>query len=314
MKKGSDDLLRIFRLSEFDLLHYRADRVRERVGRELEGFAVVVDAHHVAEPSGLNQRNELKIRHIEVLCLVISLDGLAEADGQLLGSIRSDSLRRVRHEGIGNSHLENRVNELFGVENAGVDHDRKSLFVADGPDQADQVFVLHLLGDEVIAQKAAKDGQCRVQRIEAGADLHLLYFVDGLSVGEHEAALFELGPSVREVVLDDQVLGLLRVYERSHIGLHACDHGRELVDSVGVDDLCHGLVGTRGDLVDHGPGEGDLVALDISLKFGLCDAVLHPAFRECRDGSGELVTVVGAVVHADHGDGLLTGFKAGVKE
>ena len=153
-----------------------------------------------------------------------------------------------------------------------------------------------------------------MQRIEACADLHFLDLVDGLSVGEHDAALFKLRSSVREIVLDDEILSLLGVYERSHIGLHGGDNGSKLVDAVSVDDLRNGLVGTRGDLVDHGPGEGDLVAFDISLKLRLCDAVRNPALCESSDSGFKLVAVVGAVVHADHGDRLLVCLKAGVEE
>ena len=153
-----------------------------------------------------------------------------------------------------------------------------------------------------------------MQRIEACADLHFLDLVDGLSVGEHDAALFKRRSSVREIVFDDEVLSLLGVYERSHIGLHGGDNGSKVVDAVSVDDLLDGLVGTRSDLVDHGPGEGDLVAFDISLKLRLCDAVLYPALCESSDSGFKLVAVVGAVVHADHGDRLLACLKAGIQK
>ena len=84
VKERSDDLFNILCLTEPDLLHDRADSVRERIGRELEDLAVVIDAHHVAEPSGLYQGNELEVCYIEICGSVISLDSLAETDGQLL--------------------------------------------------------------------------------------------------------------------------------------------------------------------------------------------------------------------------------------
>ena len=102
VKKGSDGLFYVLVLSELNICDNRLNGCCQRIGGDLESFAFIVDAHHVAEPAGLDQRDELKVSDIEVLSLVICLDGLAEADRKLLRGIGCDSLRRVGHERIGN--------------------------------------------------------------------------------------------------------------------------------------------------------------------------------------------------------------------
>ena len=61
----------------------------------------------------------------------VSFDGLAEADGKLLGGIGSDSLGRIRQEGIGDPHIHHFVNEFLRIQDAGIYHYGKSFFVTD---------------------------------------------------------------------------------------------------------------------------------------------------------------------------------------
>lgn len=65
--------------------------------------------------------------------------------------------------------------------------------------------------------------------------------------------------------------------------------------------------GRGGDLIDHRPREGYLAgSLYISLKCLIGKTVLYPALCKSCDGSREFISVVGAVIHAYHGDRLLT--------
>ena len=115
VEKRSDGCFNIFVFSELDFCHYRLYSSCQRIGGDLEDFAFIVDTHHVAEPAGLDQRDEFEVRDIEILSFIICLDGLAKADRKLLRGIGCDSLRRVRHEGVGNSDIEDSVDELLGI-------------------------------------------------------------------------------------------------------------------------------------------------------------------------------------------------------
>ena len=141
----------------------------------------------VAGVAGQHQGDQDQVVHIQA-ALFIGLDGLAKADGQLLGGIGGDALGRVRHEGVGQAAVEHRADEVGGLQDAGVHHHGHGLDVAHLGDQAADVLVGHFGADEGVAQQAAIDGHGGVQRVEAGADLHLLDLVHRLAVGVHDAA------------------------------------------------------------------------------------------------------------------------------
>ena len=75
--------------------------------------------------------------------------------------------------------------------------------------RGDDVLVLHLGADQVIAQHAAVHAHGGVQRVQAGGDLHALGLVDGLAVGHVDTGLLQRGAAVGELVLDDQILRAL---------------------------------------------------------------------------------------------------------
>lgn len=77
---------------------------QQRIGRDLEGLAVVVDALQVAGIACQHQRDQHEVGLVQT-ALLVSLDGLAEADRQLLGGIGSDTLGSIRHEGLGRRRL-----------------------------------------------------------------------------------------------------------------------------------------------------------------------------------------------------------------
>lgn len=76
-----------------------------------------------------------------------------------------------------------------------------------------QILVCHLGGDQGVAQHAAIDGHGSVQRVQAGADLHLLDLVHGLAVAVQHTAQLQRRTAIGVVILDAQVLGLLGVDE-----------------------------------------------------------------------------------------------------
>ena len=148
-------------------------------------------------------------------------------------------------------------------------------------DEAADVLVLHLRGDEVVAQQAAVDGHGGVQGVEAGAHLHLLHLVHSLPVGVEHPALLQGRTAVGVLVLDDQVLRLLGVDEGGGVGVAVGDDGVVVLKAVGLEHLLHLGVGPGGDLVDHAPGEGDLgLVLEVVHKALGHQAGLHPGLIE----------------------------------
>ena len=142
-----------------------------------------------------------------------------------------------------------------------------------------------------------------MQGIQAGRDLHALHAVNRLAVGEDDTCLLQRRTPVGEGVLHHQILRALRVDEGRQIGPARRDDGRHLLDAVRRQPGLHGRRGPWGDLVDHAPGEGHFFLI---LKPG--DEIFRnktlfcPRFRHGQDRGFELLTVMGAVVHAHHRD------------
>ena len=140
-----------------------------------------------------------------------------------------------------------------------------------------------------------------MQGVQAGGDLHALGLVDGLAVGQVDAGLLQCGAAVGELVLDNQILRALGVDERGNEGVLGGDDGSHALDAVLLQGLLDHLVGARGDLVDHGPGEGDLALIGQVVDEVLADiALLQPCLGNGHDAGLQLLAVVRAVVHADN--------------
>ena len=77
-----------------------AQLTQQRIGRGLESLALVVNAADVAGIAGQHQGDQDQVVQIQAL-LLVGLDGLTEADGQLLGGIGGDALGCIGHEGVG---------------------------------------------------------------------------------------------------------------------------------------------------------------------------------------------------------------------
>ena len=79
-------------------------------GAELEGLTVVIHAEKVSDPGSQNHGDYLEVCKVQTLPLIL-LDCLAEADGQLLAGIGGDSLGSVGHERVGQSLVDDIVDE-----------------------------------------------------------------------------------------------------------------------------------------------------------------------------------------------------------
>ena len=88
-----------------------------------------------------------------------------------------------------------------------------------------------------------------------------------------------------------------------------------VVEAVGSEHLLDLLMRTRGDLVDHRPGEGDLLlVLQVVEEGGGHESVVDPALGIGEDASLDLVAIVRAVVHRLYGEGQLSGLPALVEQ
>ena len=145
-----------------------------------------------------------------------------------------------------------------------------------------------------------------MQGVQAGGDLHGLHHIHGLAVGVHHAAQLQGRPAARVVILDNQVLRLLGVDKGSGEGVLLGLEGVVVLEAVGSQHGLNLFVGPGGDLVDHGPGEGDLGAVQhVSFKARGSQAVGHPLLHILHHAGLDLVAVVGAVIHGLHRQGKL---------
>ena len=78
------------------------------------------------------------------------------------------------------------------------------------------------------------------------------------------------------------------------------DKGRNVLQAVGQQALLHLIIGAGGNLVDHGPGEGNLF-FQVGQLVGADFAVLLPCTGNFQHSVLELFAVVGAVVHRNQG-------------
>ena len=100
-------------LAELDAGELGLQLVLQRVSTDLKGVAVVVNGQQITQPTGDGQRNADQAVQVAALGDV-ALDGLAKADADLLGSVGSDALRHVGHEGVGQALLDDLVDEGLG--------------------------------------------------------------------------------------------------------------------------------------------------------------------------------------------------------
>ena len=154
-----------------------------------------------------------------------------------------------------------------------------------------------------------------MQRVEAGADLHLLDLVHSLAVAVQHAAQLQRGTTIGVVILDAEVLGLLSVDKRSGKGVLLGNDGVVVLKAVVCQHLLHLGIRARGDLVDHAPGERDLgLVLHISQELSGDQALLCPLGSVSQNSVLDLIAVVRAVVHALHGQGQFACLEALIQQ
>ena len=146
-----------------------------------------------------------------------------------------------------------------------------------------------------------------MERIQTGGYLHGLYLVNCLTGSIEGTAEVEWGTAVGVVVLDDQILHLFCIHERSGKGVLLGLDVVVVVETIGSQQLFHLLVGTGRDLVDHRPGESDLcLILQVVEEGSGHEAVVHPSLSIGEDTGLHLVAIVRAVVHRLYGKGQLS--------
>ena len=219
-----------FGLVPDDSCKRRAKLVRHRVGRKLERVPVVVHGKKVAAPSGNGKRNRLKLGGIAVF-LDIAFYRLAEADSDFLRRVARNALRGVRNERVRKARVYDLVDELLRRKYPRIRDDGHSLGKADSPHELRKLRVLHLVRNQLVAEKAAVHRKRRVERVQARRNLHALDAVHGVAVGHVDAGFLKRRASVGEVVLDDEILRAFRVDERRDERLLLSDERAHVLDA-----------------------------------------------------------------------------------
>ena len=138
-----------------------------------------------------------------------------------------------------------------------------------------------------------------MQGIEAGADLHPFYVVNGFSFGEHNTAQVQGRTAVGEVFFNDQIFCLLGVDEGGGVGVAAGDDGLVVFESICGKHFLYLGIGTGGDLVDHAPGEGNGgLVVQVAYEVGFHQTGIAPSLGIGKNAFFDFIAVVGAVVHA----------------
>ena len=140
-----------------------------------------------------------------------------------------------------------------------------------------------------------------MQRVQTRGHLHRLHFIYGLTRRIERTTQIQWRTAVGVVVLDDQILHLLGIHERSRKGVLLRLDVVVVLETVGSKHLLHLLVWAWGNLVNHRPGESNLLLVfQVSQELSRHQSVFHPALSIGKDTGLHLVAVVRAVVHRLH--------------
>ena len=104
-----------------------------------------------------------------------------------------------------------------------------------------------------------------MKRVKTCTNLHALNLVYCLLICEDDANLLKSWSSVRELVLDDEILALLCVYKWGNPSLLGSNNWLKLLNSILFKNLINRIVWSWCDLVDHRPREAHL-----ALVFNVC--------------------------------------------
>ena len=111
------------------------------------------------------KRDELKRLNIQSAALFVCLDGLAKADRQFLRGVACDPLGGIRHERIGDTHVNYGINEFSGNYDAGIHNNGKAFNITHLLNEFLEQGILHLIGDESVTQQTAVYSQRSMQGI-----------------------------------------------------------------------------------------------------------------------------------------------------
>ncbi len=158
--------------------------------------------------------------------------------------------------------------------------------------------VAHFGGNGWITHQTPQHRERGVQRVQAGAHLHLFDLVYGVAVGKIDARRFERRPAIRKVVFDHEVLRLLGVHEGGGIGaLFGYDDVR-ILKAAFAQHLGDLGIGAGSDLVDHRPREGHAAfVLHIRKAFAGDATLFRPRLHDRQNRVPQLFAVVRTVVH-----------------
>ena len=288
--------------------------LQHRIGRRLEGRQVVLQSLQVAGITGQHQGDEHEVFLVQAT-LDVLLDGLAEADGQLLARIHGDALRGIGHEGIGQSLVDDGTDELVGVQHTRVGHYRHRLDIAYFLDERAQVLILHLCRDKCVAQHATVDAHGRVQRVQARRHLHRLHLVDRFAGGIERTTQVQRRTTVGVVVLYHQILCLLGIHEGSGKGVLLRLDVFVVLEAVLGQQFLHLLVRTRRNLINHRPGEGhQCLITNIVGKALRHQSVVHPSLGVCQHAGLDAIAIMRTVVHRLHGNRQTAGLIAFIQQ
>ena len=128
------------------------------------GATVIVNALQIARISGEDKGYEHKVVHIK-MAYGIFLYRLAETYRQFLAGVAGNSLRRIGHEGVGQSLVDEGTDKLIWVQDAGISNHRHRLYISNLLNQCTDIRISDFLRDKVIAEQTAEEGHRRMERV-----------------------------------------------------------------------------------------------------------------------------------------------------
>ena len=100
-----------------------------------------------------------------------------------------------------------------------------------------------------------------MQWVQTGRYFHTLCHVNRVTVCHVNSSLLQCRTSVRETILNYQILWNLCVNEWSDIGVAAGDDRSHILDAICLQSFFYNLCRSWGDLIDHAPREGNLILI-----------------------------------------------------
>ena len=263
-----------------------------RICRQFKLLTIILNPQQVTAPSGNCQRNGSQLLCIAVFCY-IGFDGFAVADAYLLRGIGCNTLGRIRHKGIGNPDINYFIYKCLRRQDSRIGNNRHTLNRTNLMNQLVQLFVLHLIGNQIISQNTAINCQSCMQRIQTGSNLHAFYLIYSVAICHINACFFQSRTAIGEFVLDNQVLGTFCVYKRSDIGFLGGNNRSHTLNPCLFQLFTYRISRSWGDLINHTPGECNLLFIaEIVHKFSRHEALLLPFFCHSYDGILQLLTIM----------------------